>query len=153
MFMRKIEEAIAGIELHRSSLEVLAIELIDDYWLEWRMKNEELRKLSRPGEFLGGEVAPRAVTKTGKLYLEWLRFSPGRQGKRSKSWGDKIPEGARGYSVDAIASKSPLWEKELITRTESELAVLRSSITSLHECKIKLNRQMRTQIRKEIENA
>ncbi|MBB1390148.1 hypothetical protein H5185_12065 [Shewanella sp. SG44-6] len=153
MYIKFLQTAIDGIEKQRSELEGMAVELIDEYWLEWRMKNAELKKYSKPGEFLGGEVAPRAVTRTGKLYLEWLRFSPGRLGKRSKSWGDKIPEGVRGYSADSIASRSPDWERELIERTEKELALLRGVITVLHESKIKLNRQIRNYIKKEIQDA
>lgn len=153
MLIKFLESSIEGIELQRAELESMAIGLIDEYWLEWRMKNAELKQYSKPGEFLGGEVAPRAVTRTGKLYLEWLRFSPGRLGKRSKSWGDKIPEGVRGYSVESIASRSPAWERELIEKTEKELALFRASITVLHETKIKLNRQIRNYIKKEIQDA
>ncbi|WP_288985350.1 conjugative transfer protein MobI(A/C) [uncultured Pseudoalteromonas sp.] len=121
-----------------------AREIIDDYWVEWRVKNKELGALENavPGKskYLRGNIAPRITVRTGKHYLEWVFYGPGRYGSKNKSWGDRIQPRKGPYYHLSQFKKAQDWEYELIETAEMKLRYIRYALESIHTSQIYLKR-------------
>lgn len=140
-----IEKARDELSLISQSLVDEATSIVDEYWMVWRLKNKQLKEIelqrgSAEG-YLRGNVAPRIVVRTGKTYIEWVRYEPGRYGAKSKSWGERIaPRKGPVYRMIQFESKTQEWEFEMIKDAEEKLRPLRYALEHIHNSRAYLSR-------------
>ena len=157
MSQQIIEVARQEIRLTLEKLINEARDVVDAYWLEWRMTNKRLldeeRKRLQPTGYLRGNVAPRIVERTGKTYIEWIVYSPGRYGARSKSWGERIPP-RKGpvYHMSQFTKKTQSWEYDMIEKAEEKLRPLRYAMERIHGAQAYLSRLLSKMDKVETEN-
>lgn len=127
-----------------------ATSVVDDYWLEFRMTNKRLlseQANSTDGTYNRGNIAPRIVTRSGKAYVEWVFYGPGRYGARKQNWGDRIaPRKGPRYHQSQFEKKAQPWELDLIMETENKLRPLRYAIERTHSTLVYLNKILKVQI-------
>lgn len=130
-----IEKAKLDLKPILNDLVEEATIIIDDYWLKWRLTNKQLkrRENQNPQVHLRGSIAPRITERTGKKYIEWNIYAPGRYGKREKSWGTRIPP-RKGpvYKMSQFTNVAKDWELELIEQTENKLRPIRYAMERIH---------------------
>lgn len=145
MSIQVIEAAREGIRVELGKLVEEATSVVDEYWIEFRLMNKKLRERElrekAPEGYLRGNYGPRIVERTGKTYIEWVFYGPGRYGARKKSWGDRVPP-RKGpvYHESQFTAKAQPWELELILEAENKLRPLRYSIEEVHRCQAYLSR-------------
>lgn len=119
--------------------------VVDEYWIEWRMMNRKLqereKKEGAPEGYLRGNYAPRITVRTGKPYIEWVFYGPGRYGNRNKSWGERVsPRKGPVYHMAQFSKKGQPWELDLIETAEAQLRPLRYAIEHTHQSQAYLSR-------------
>ncbi|MGI2185033.1 conjugative transfer protein MobI(A/C) [Shewanella oncorhynchi] len=145
MSRQAIEAARSELRLTLEKLIEEAKEIVDWYWIEWRLTNSKLREREKqtnaPEGYLRGNIAPRITERTGKTYIEWLVYGPGRYGARQKSWGERIaPRKGPVYHLSQFQKKAQPWELVLIEQAESKLRSLRYAIENIHGSQAYLSR-------------
>jgi hypothetical protein len=145
MSRQAIEGARSELRLTLGKLIEEAKEVVDGYWIEWRLINSQLRErekqINSPEGYLRGNIAPRITERTGKTYIEWLVYGPGRYGARQKSWGERIaPRKGPVYHMSQFQKKAQPWELELIEQAEMKLRPLRYAIENVHGSQAYLSR-------------
>ncbi|MDF4421722.1 conjugative transfer protein MobI(A/C) [Vibrio parahaemolyticus] len=145
MSRQAIEGARSELRLTLEKLIEEAKEVVDGYWIEWRLTNSQLREREKqtnaPEGYLRGNIAPRITERTGKTYIEWLVYGPGRYGGRQKSWGERIaPRKGPVYHMSQFQKKAQPWELELIEQAEMKLRPLRYAIENVHGSQAYLSR-------------
>lgn len=127
-----------------------ATSVIDDYWLEFRMTNKRLLNEQAgltDAPYNRGNIAPRMVTRSGKTYVEWMCYGPGRYGARKQNWGERItPRKGPRYHRSQFEKKAQPWELELIIETEDKLRPLRYTIEKTHSTLVYLNKILKVQL-------
>ncbi|MBL4244047.1 hypothetical protein H8F18_16595 [Vibrio fluvialis] len=142
---QSIETARAEIRVTLEKLIEEATTVVDGYWIEFRMMNMKLqereRKEGAPEDYLRGNYGPRITVRTGKTYIEWVFYGPGRYGGRKKSWGERVaPRKGPVYQMSQFAKKAQPWELEMIEEAENKLRPLRYAIESVHGAQAYLSR-------------
>ena len=127
--------------------------VVDHYWIVWRQKNSELKKLrerSTTKVYMEGSIAPHIVIRHDKAYAEWQIFTPDRTGKKKRNWGQRInPKRHKGtdspyYRDEQFQGRAKDWEFELILQTESQLSPLRYGANYIHRAKSNIQQLLKS---------
>lgn len=142
---QSIENARSELRLTLANLVEEATGVVDNYWIEFRLMNKQLKERElregAPEGYLRGNYGPRVTERTGKTYIEWVFYGPGRYGGRRKSWGDRVaPRKGPVYHMSQFSKKAQPWELELIEEAEQKLRPLRYAIEKVHGAQAYLSR-------------
>ncbi|ENP8454837.1 hypothetical protein C5F64_17265 [Photobacterium damselae subsp. damselae] len=152
-----IQDALKALDKEYENIIFELEGIIDTYWIKWREKNKQLRvqrERSTTVVFNEGTIAPRLVTRNTKSYAEWVRYTPGRVGKKSKTWGTRINpkrlSNRKGmyYRIDQFEGIAKDWELELIAETEAKLSPLRYVAEYVYKAKSDTQQLIKSIVRK-----
>lgn len=147
--VERLEWHIANLQESKEEINKEVAEIIDRYWLLWKIKNREIITRSKSGDsrLKVGKVAPSLrIYKEGicASYVRWRIYddSYAQMNLRKKGqqhFADELGRDKTGItSLKKILKVARDWERQLIERTHAQLTPLIKELNAMNEAIKKL---------------